>query len=107
MTYKNFSFYFIFGSDLIKSIHTWQKGKELLNSCSFIIFERPQYPIKEIMKGEYMLKNFIISNNPEKLMDISSTVVRNRYKKMKNPHSIIGYVTKSVALYIDSKKLYL
>ena len=82
----------LIGSDWHGKLSTWKDYDRLKNLCTFIVFERPNFPVGDGKKG--CLKDF-------QPMDISSTDIRGgRYS------DISSVVPESIANYIKNKGLY-
>lgn len=73
-------FFFVLGSDLLDSIHTWtadgveDAGQKLVAENQFIVAQRPGYEIREDLAS-----NFIVLRHSAALQQISSTEVRARF----------------------------
>ncbi len=98
------NFNFCFGSDLAKSLPTWEFGDKIIKDYGLILIQRPGYETKEI---SYLDKCLILTSN----LDFSSTVIRKRIgnfmKTKKRVHlGISGMTTKSVIDYIYENGLY-
>ncbi|MEA3369216.1 MAG: nicotinate-nucleotide adenylyltransferase [Candidatus Ratteibacteria bacterium] len=91
--------FFIIGSDSLTELFTWRKIDRLLRLCKFIVFRRPNFPIKSPMK-HLKDKLEIIPMLPQK---ISSTEIR---KMIKNGRSISRFVPATVERFIQKRKLY-
>jgi nicotinate-nucleotide adenylyltransferase len=96
---EDLSLYFIAGYDVISELDTWKESEEILNLCTFIIANRPGYPLK--IKEGYQ-KHVEELNIPE--LEISSTEIR---EKIKNRESIKYLVPDLVYKYIYKYSLYL
>lgn len=88
------TFYFIVGGDMVESIESWYKYRELTKLVHFIGVKRTGYDTI----NSYGIQ---ILNTP--LVDVSSTVIRQRQEK-KLP--ITYYVTRCVEDYIKEHQLY-
>ena len=112
------SIYFIAGADSFLEIGTWKSSRELLDSCDFIIANRPGVPI-ETLRGaipEEMLgkksfagaKSLALRKSTVHLLTtvasrISSTEIRRRCKR---GLPIRGLVPAAVEEYIHKQALY-
>jgi len=99
-----YNFNFCFGSDLAKSLPTWEDGDKIINDYGLILIQRPGYNTNGI---SYLDKCLILTSN----LDFSSTVIRKRIENfMTNKNrvhlGISGMTTKSVINYIYEKGLY-
>ncbi len=91
--------FFIIGSDSLTELFTWRRIDRLLRLCKFVVFRRPNFPIK--LANKYLKdKVEIIPMPPQK---ISSTEIRKRIKRGK---SISRLVPVGVARFIQERKLY-
>ena len=41
------TFFFVLGSDILPNLRNWEEGEKLLNEYTFLIMERPGYPIRD------------------------------------------------------------
>ena len=69
--FKNAKVFFAMGSDLLKSIKTWELYEESLKYENFILFKRTNHPIED----DYISRNNIQYRIKEDY-SISSTIVR-------------------------------
>ncbi|MDI6641421.1 MAG: nicotinate-nucleotide adenylyltransferase, partial [Elusimicrobiota bacterium] len=97
--YPEDEIYFIIGIDLLKQIHSWEKGEKILNYCKFIVGLRPNYSINAIPAR--IRKKVLFLKIP--FIDISSTDIR---EKIKNLESIKYLTPEPVITYIMQNKLY-
>ena len=97
-------FYFIMGSDLIKSLHWWDDGERMINEMPTIIFRRKGYNNEELFSHANFPKNnpIIIDEEKSLIGVISSTEIRRRV--CENAHlpylGIAGLVTPKVIQYL-------
>ena len=96
----------LMGSDNLKEIHTWERAEELVSKYKFIIMEREQDIIEDIIKENELLKKY--QENFHKLKqdirsNFNSTYVRNQ---IKNHKSIRYLVPDEVYEYIEKNQLY-
>jgi len=102
--HPNYKFSFCLGSDLIKSLHRWEKGERIINDFELIVLKRPGYDLSGV---NYLDKCKILETN----FDSSSTQIRNRIddviiKKSKIHLGILGLTSRSVLKYIYENSLY-
>ena len=97
--------YFITGSDSINDLPTWNHPKDLVGACHFIGTTRPEVPFQEEMLLEFFgaeLRSHIHELQVP-LMEISSTVIRQRLAAGRSIHYLVPEV---VADYIEKEGLY-
>lgn len=63
------TFRIVLGSDSFQNVSKWKNGDILLKNYSFIVYNRPDFPVKELQGG-----NYLIVDAP--LLEISSTYIR-------------------------------
>ncbi len=90
--------YLIIGADQWQEIRHWKDPEDIFKECKVIVLPRPGYKIKKI-KPFY--KKILVSNAP--LIDISSTMIRNRFAKGLD---IRYFVSELVYNYIHINNLY-
>lgn len=96
---KKNSYVWLMGSDLLKSIKSWQGFDRFTKMMPFLIFPRPDYPAENVLRGFTVLpENKLITAN------YSSTVIRERVSE---GLSIKGLVPNRVDEYIKKRGLYL
>lgn len=104
--YPNEKIAFVMGADNLLCIKTWYLYKELLKKFYFILFNRDDMEIKDIIQNDEVLKNyehkFIIESIHIK-NNISSTKVRNM---VKNNLNCCKYINDNVFSYIGKNNLY-
>ncbi|MBQ6992797.1 MAG: nicotinate (nicotinamide) nucleotide adenylyltransferase [Clostridia bacterium] len=98
--------YFMIGTDNLKQLRTWNKADELVTKYKFIILERDEDKMDEIIGDDEFLSKyrqaFIKFNNPIRT-NLSSSYVRAQIKEGKS----IKYLTPdSVIEYIKERELY-
>lgn len=98
--------YFVIGTDNLKQLRTWNKADELVTKYKFIILERDEDKMDEIIGDDEFLSKyrqaFIKFNNPIRT-NLSSSYVRAQIKEGKS----IKYLTPdSVIEYIKERELY-
>ncbi|MCF6137997.1 nicotinate-nucleotide adenylyltransferase [Pseudalkalibacillus berkeleyi] len=94
--HPNVQFYFIIGGDMVDSLHTWERIETLLNLVTFVGVKRPGYKFQTPFIQQ-------IQSIDTPLIDLSSTMLRERFKSGKNTQY---YVTKRVGKYIEVNRLY-
>lgn len=101
--YPNSKIYFIIGTDRVIDLQYWYKIEELSRLVTFVFVARDNQRIENIVKSDHFYNNidYIIVKSP--VIDISSTVVRD---KIKNKMSIDYIVEKNCATYIKEMNLY-
>ncbi|WP_117169162.1 nicotinate-nucleotide adenylyltransferase [Paraliobacillus sediminis] len=92
--YSDIMFYFIIGADMVEYLPKWYRIDELMGLIQFVGVKRPDY----VLKTDFPI---IGLNIP--IMDISSTMIRERVKK---DQSIKYLVTPSVLRVIKEFHLY-
>lgn len=96
----------LMGSDNLKQIHTWDRAEELVSKYKFLIMERDQDIMENIIKENPLLRcnqeNFK-KLNPDIRSNLSSRYVR---AQIKNNKSIRYLVPDEVHEYIEKNKLY-
>ena len=113
-------FYFVTGSDAFVEIRTWSRWRELLSRYSFVVHERPGFPLeraKAVVAGEPNLRVVegeafgveLRSDRPEiflvrrPMLNVSSTEIR---RSVREKRSIRYLVPEAVAAYIRENRLY-
>ena len=75
--------YFIIGSDILVELHKWKSWKKLIKLTKLIVFSRKGYDKKSMNSTvvKYLKKKNIIfvKNKP---IDVSSSLIRNKLKKL-------------------------
>lgn len=99
--------FFIIGADVIPELVTWKQFEKLFTMCEFIATLRPGYDKESLYKEiKYLESNYHakinLLNTP--LIEISSTMIRNRVKSGKSVKYLVPY---EVEEYIKEKGLYL
>lgn len=103
--HPDWALYFITGSDSINDLLTWNHPKDLVGACQFIGTTRPEVPFQEEMLLEFFgaeLRSHIHELQVP-LMEISSTVIRQRSAAGRSIHYL---VPEAVADYIEKEGLY-
>lgn len=104
--YPNTEFYFITGTDAVVDLPNWHEPKELLKLCKFIAVSRPgmgkesiENKIQEIMSE--LNGNIELLEVP--MLQISSTDIRERFKKGKSAKYLLSEIVEQ---YIYKNNLY-
>ncbi|MFC1646955.1 nicotinate (nicotinamide) nucleotide adenylyltransferase [Patescibacteria group bacterium] len=92
-------FYFIVGSDIMPEFNQWKQPDELIKLVNFLIFPRNGYPLPENLPNGFE----VVSSSELVTSNLSSTIVRNRFKK---GLSVVGLIPEKVLAYIDKHNLY-
>lgn len=92
--YPDVTFYFIIGADMVEYLPKWYRIDELMKLIQFVGVKRPDYELKT---------NYPIIGLDIPVMNVSSTIVRNRIKM---GQSIKYLVTPSVLRIIKELHLY-
>jgi nicotinate-nucleotide adenylyltransferase len=104
--YKNNGLFFIMGADNFKNIEKWKSSEELITNYKYIVIERENIDLKDIISKSKILKeneeNFYIVENKE-YESISASFIR---KNIQNSE-IKKYVAKEVLDYINKNGLYI
>ncbi|MEX0636024.1 MAG: nicotinate (nicotinamide) nucleotide adenylyltransferase [Ferruginibacter sp.] len=93
--YPKHTFYIVMGSDGFQNIENWKNAQGLLKNCSFIIYKRPGFNIKELSHA-----NIKVVEAP--LLEISSTLIRKLIKQKKS----IRYLVPDVVMNEIEKQQY-
>ena len=104
--YKDCQLYMIIGADTLLSIYTWKDYPEVLSLANFIVADRfglnTSHVLEEIEKLKKEFEADIISINSP-VIDISSTVIRDRVKKALSIKYLVAEVIED---YIFENNLY-
>lgn len=95
--YPNKSFALIMGGDNLASIQKWKNYESLLDQYPIYLYNRPGYDASDNLN----LGDIRVYDAP--LMEISSSLIRERLSKKESIHYL---VTEAVLNFIDSKGLY-
>lgn len=108
--YPEHTFYWITGSDKLKTFHLYDDWKDIVTRFKIIIFPREhmlwhlEERVKEALQLQTIPENVIVlQNNELVLSNVSSTVIRERVKAGK---PIDFLVPKTIEQYIKEHKLY-
>lgn len=98
--------YFIAGADSLMDIEKWKNTKDVLNNCTFVVFNRGEFN-KETLNSqkEYLESKYSAEIEVLEIMniDISSTIIRQRIKEGKR---VDFFLPNKVLEYIDKNNLY-
>lgn len=100
--WPQYEFWFVIGTDLVKDLHKWDHGREMIEGTKFIIFGRNSYDGLNESHPNWP-RTFVHAQIDEALRDASSTEVRARVTA---GQPILDLVTPSVAEYIKVQGLY-
>ena len=98
--------YFIAGADSLMDIEKWKNTKEVLNSCTFVVFNRGEFnretlkSQKEYLENKYQAEIVLLDIMS---IDISSTIIRKRIKEEKR---VDFFLPNKVLEYINYNNLY-
>ena len=92
--------HFIAGADSLMDIEKWKNTKEVLNSCTFVVFNRGEFnretlkSQKEYLENKYQAEIVLLDIMS---IDISSTIIRKRIKEGKRvdfflPNKVLEYI---------------
>lgn len=91
-------FFWLIGSDTLKSFDKWKEPKKLVEEIPFLVFNRLDYPVRKLPRG------FTLINSPLLVCtNVSSSKVRERVRR---GLSISGMVPEKVEKYIEKHHLY-
>ena len=104
--YPDYTLYFTMGTDNLKELSTWGLAEELVNKFKFLVIERDEDVIEDIIENDEFLKShkeafFKVKENIRS--NISSTFVREKIKRGK---SIRYFTPDDVYFYIKENNLY-
>lgn len=104
--YPDYTLYFTIGTDNLKELSTWGLAEELVNKFKFLVIERDEDVIEDIIENDEFLKShkeafFKVKENIRS--NISSTFVREKIKRGK---SIRYFTPDEVYFYIKENNLY-
>jgi len=99
--YKDDELFLIIGADSYNDFETWKQYRNIIESTSLIVMNRPGNDL-DIERYSFIHNNNILfSHNP--YLDISSSVIR---KRVMNNASIRYLVPQNVESYISKRELY-
>ena len=97
----NLKLYFIAGADSLMDIEKWKNTKEVLNNCTFVVFNRETLKSqKEYLENKYQAEIVLLDIMS---IDISSTIIRKRIKEEKR---VDFFLPNKVLEYINYNNLY-
>lgn len=103
---ENVRIFFIIGADVVHDLLTWRQYEKVFTMCEFIAALRPGFDRSDFSSAVENLRNnygAVIHTAEVPLVDISSTVIRN---KVRNNKSIKYLVPEKVEQYILKHGLY-
>ena len=100
----------IIGTDALKNLPSWKDSQDLNEFCHLFVIERPEYPPNKVNQCGFDVVNSIHKLNQSrggylyfsdlKMLDISSTNIRERILNKKSIESLTPYsVTSKIASY--------
>ena len=100
----------IIGTDALENLPSWKDSQDLNEFCHLFVIERPQYPPNKVNQCGFDVVNSIDKLNQSrggylyfsdlKMLDISSTNIRERILNKKSIESLTPYsVTSKIASY--------
>ena len=95
--YPDAQLFLILGEDNYAEFHSWKAPEDIVRLASLVIYHRNGY-------GNVKGSSYPVTELKGPLLELSSTEIR---KKVSRGQSIRYFVTKEVASYIKSKKLYI
>ena len=107
--YPKAQLFFLVGDDMLTSLHTWHRPKEILSLCTIVASTRcDEITIKRLKEysEEYFPKELALGKIQflkAKPIEISSTEIRNRIEKHE---SASEFLTEGTLKYIISRGLY-
>ncbi|HON52685.1 MAG TPA: nicotinate-nucleotide adenylyltransferase, partial [Bacteroidales bacterium] len=96
--YPQHSFALIMGSDNLQTFNSWKNYKEILDSYSIYVYNRPNTQIPDEFKHHPAIEYV-----EAPLMEISSSFIRQSIKQGKN---IRGFMPESAWKYLDEMNFY-
>ena len=99
------SFRYLVGADTLHVLHTWRRAEDVIRLCEFLVVMRPgEDEVQTRQDAEnWRARGAQITFLPAKLMDISSTLIRER---LEQGHTLDGLVPAPVEAYIREHGLY-
>ncbi len=102
--YPNDDIYFICGADNLNQIETWREYKYILENYKFIVINRNEIDLDNLVnKYENYKGNIVIANI--KTGELSSTDIRDNLNNL-NTKEVLNYIDLEVYKYIKEKGLY-
>lgn len=102
--YNHAELYYILGADNLEKMSSWKDAEELIKNFKFIILERGNLCLENILKKDKLLQKYAQNFKPiHNNMQISSTFIRQHIKEKEKIKPII---TPKILDYIQKNKLY-
>lgn len=102
--YPNDDIYFICGADNLNQIETWREYKYILENYKFIVINRNEIDLDNLVnKYENYKGNIVIANI--KTGELSSTDIRDNLNNL-NTKEVLNYIDLEVYKYIKENGLY-
>lgn len=98
-------FHYLIGADTLCVLHTWRRAQDVIKLCAFLVVMRPGEDEAQVMEAaeRWRALGADISFLPARMMDISSTQIRQRLESGK---TLEGLVPPAVEAYILEHELY-
>lgn len=98
-------FHYLIGADTLCVLHTWRRAQDVIKLCAFLVVMRPGEDEAQVMAAaeRWRALGADISFLPARMMDISSTQIRQRLESGK---TLEGLVPPAVEAYILEHELY-
>ena len=97
--------FYLIGADTLCVLHTWRRAEDVIKLCAFLVVMRPGEDEAQVMAAaqRWRAKGAEISFLPARMMDISSTQIRER---MADGRPLDDLVPPQVEAYIRENDLY-
>lgn len=98
-------FHYLIGADTLRALHTWRRPEDVIRLCALLVVMRPGEDEAQVREAaeHWRALGADISFLPARLMDISSTEIRNR---LESGQKLEGLVPSRVQSYIVKHGLY-
>lgn len=98
-------FHYLIGADTLRVLHTWRRAEDVIRLCAFLVVMRPGEDEAQVMTAAQRWRDAgaDISFLPARLMDISSTEIRQR---LEQGLPLCGLLPAPVEDYIRDHDLY-
>ena len=98
-------FHYLIGADTLCVLHTWRRAEDVIGLCAFLVVMRPGEDEAQVKAAaqRWREKGAEISFLPARMMDISSTQIRERLSKNQ---PLGDLVPEAVEAYIRENGLY-
>lgn len=98
-------FHYLIGADTMRVLHTWRRAEDVIRLCAFLVVMRPGEDEEQVrLAAEHWRgRGADISFLPARMMDISSTEIRERLARNQTLEGLVPY---SVEAYIRTHGLY-